>query len=551
MLRTWGSALILLLAFCFGPIRPCLAGVEQPGVGRGIEYLKAQAMAGLAPGEAALAGLAMVKAELPVTDPALLACLGRVGSTFAGGTAYTPARSGGPDIYEAACICLLLSNLDPVTYKPQIDAVAQFLVSRQLAGGCWDYSNRTAGDSSISQYAVLGLWEAENAGARVPPSTWDRAAGWYLKTQTSAGAWIYHPDEVQHPETVSMAAAGVGSLLICQRQLARYRKAVEASSPFLIPLVVEGAPARYEVSTTTASLKNAISRGVQWIGQHYSASSTPVMGQSPYYGLYGIERIGALAGKDSLGGAQWYETGQQFLLASQQASGNWHAQHGDVPNTAWAVLFLTKSTAKTMRRIEIKRLGGGTLVGGRGLPKDLTSLTVAGGRVLVRPMNGAIEGMLAVLEDPRAMNADSALAGLVARYQTEGPRVLRAHNDRFHKLLTDRDPGVRKVAAWALGHSGDLAVGPALIKAIQDEDDGVVAEARAGLQILSRKLEGLGPATGANADQKREAAKRWLAWYNETRPVNATGQDELSVLTTQPAPAAAAPAAAPKSGGAP
>ena len=43
-------------------------------------------------------------------------------------------------------------------------------------------------------------------------------------------------------------------------------------------------------------------------------------------------------------------------------------------------------------------------------------MTVAGGRVVSRPMNGAIEGMLAVLEDPRAEQADAAVAGLVERY---------------------------------------------------------------------------------------------------------------------------------------
>ena len=70
-------------------------------------------------------------------------------------------------------------------------------------------------------------------------------------------------------------------------------------------------------------------------------------------------------------------------------------------NTVWAMLFLTKSTAKTIRKINIQRLGAGTLLGGRELPKDLSSMTVAGGRVVSRPMNGAIEGMLAVLDDPR------------------------------------------------------------------------------------------------------------------------------------------------------
>ena len=130
-------------------------------------------------------------------------------------------------------------------------------------------------------------------------------------------------------------------------------------------------------------------------------------------------------------------------------------------NTVWAMLFLTKSTAKTLRRIQIQRLGAGTLLGGRGLPKDLSSMTVAGGRVVSRPMNGAIEGMLAVLEDPRAEQADAAVAGLVERYYREGPAVLRPFKPRFRKMLADRDPGVRRVAAWALAHTGDMDVVPA------------------------------------------------------------------------------------------
>src|SRR5690606_8396460 len=109
---------------------------------------------------------------------------------------------------------------------------------------------------------------------------------------------------------------------------------------------------------------------------------------------------------------------------------------------------------------EIERLGAGTLVGGRGLPQDLTSLTIAGGRVLVRPMNGAIDEMLAVLEDPRAEQANEALAGLIERYHMEGPAVLRPHKARLRKLLGDPDAGTRAVAAWGLGRTGDLDVAP-------------------------------------------------------------------------------------------
>src|SRR4051812_24838656 len=141
-------------------------------------------------------------------------------------------------------------------------------------------------------------------------------------------------------------------------------------------------------------------------------------------------------------------------------------------------------------------------------------------------MNGAVEGMLAVLEDPRAENADSALAGLVARYNVEGPGVLRPVKDRFRKLLSDRDPGLRRVAAWALARTGDLDVVPDLIAALTDDDPSVVETAKLGLQLLSRKIEGLGPPSPSTPEQRQAAARKWRDWYDRIRPLDLEGQDD-------------------------
>ena len=179
-------------------------------------------------------------------------------------------------------------------------------------------------------------------------------------------------------------------------------------------------------------------------------------------------------------------------------------------NTCWAILFLTKSTAKTLRRIQIQRLGAGTLLGGRGLPKDLTSMTVAGGRVVSRPMNGAIEGMLAVLEDPRAEQADAAAAGLVDRYYREGPDALRPYKPRFRKMLADRDPGVRRVAAWALAHTGDMDIVPALIDALDRPRRGRGRRLAAGPPGHQPQDRGPGAAQSVHA-RTAQASRRPLA----------------------------------------
>ena len=162
-----------------------------------------------------------------------------------------------------------------------------------------------------------------------------------------------------------------------------------------------------------------------WLASNFTTTTSSLIGQSIYYGLYGLERVAALADRQTIaiGKGDLLEKGRSFIRSTQKPNGSWTAPpQSDDMNTVWAILYLTKSTAKSIRRVVIKKLGAGTLLGGRYLPTDLTSMTVAGGRIMSRPMNGAVEGMLAVLEDPRAQNADTAVAGLIERYHQRGAR---------------------------------------------------------------------------------------------------------------------------------
>jgi hypothetical protein len=532
----------LSLGVLLFPLQGVAVAQQDPAVERGVQFLRAHAGSGRT-GEAAMIALGLLKAEVPASDPVVEGCVARLRARF-DGTKYTPEQGVGPGTYEAAVTAMVLANLDAEGNRPFISAIVSYLMSHQNSNGSWDYAGRGQGDTSISQYAVLGLWECDNAGAVVSPSVWDRAASWFMSVQSSGGSWSYHRDETQYPETLSMTAAGVGSLLICQRQLDRYRKAERATSSLLVSLVAEPAQAGYRPSTPNASLNQAAARGMAWISSHFATGNGDIIGQTPYYMLYGLERVGALADRQTIGRVDWYAKGREYIVSSQQSDGSWDAHHGKPVNTVWAMLFMTKSTAKTLRRIVIKRLSAGTLLGGRELPKDLNSLTVANGRVVSRPMNGAIEGMLAVLEDPRAEQADGAVAGLVERYYREGPDALRPFKIRFRKMLSDRDPGLRRVAAWALAHTGDLDVVPALVDTLAqpNEDEDVITAARLGLQLLSRKVEGPGPASPSTPETRAAAAQEWREWYNGIRPLDLEGQDEDTFAAARPkSPAPPAP----------
>jgi hypothetical protein len=513
---------LVLLASIASLGGPSALGQSDPIVERGVQYLKGAFGAGQT-GETALMALALIKAEVPATDVSLKRAIGVIMKRFSE-SSYSPERTGGSEIYEASVIILALANLDPSEFRPQVQAAARYILSRQNGNGSWDYWGRVNGDSSISQYAVLGLWEAENAGMVIPPSVWDRAAQFYLLTQSAAGGWTYHRDD-GGLDTISMTAAGVGSLLICQRQLAPYRAMVKVAHPLLIPLDLEGDRKRYQPEVASRRIDQAAQAGINWLGSNFATNNNALIGHSIYYALYGIERMGALADKATLGRRDWYAEGRAFLASSQGPGGNFTGSFGDGPNTAWAVLFLVKATAKTLHKIQLRRLGAGTLIGGRGLPKDLSQISVAGGHVIARPMDGAVEEMLGTLEDPRVMDASSALAGLVAKYRTEGPKALKPFQDRFRKLLTDPDQGIRRVAAWSLARTGDLAMALPLMDALKDPDDGVVTEARRGLELLSRKIEGFGPPASASPEQREAAILKWKDWYEAVRPLAVSAEE--------------------------
>jgi hypothetical protein len=522
-------------------------GQQDPSVLRGVEYLKAHAVRGA--GESAMIALGLMKAEVPSSDSVVQMCLNKVRSRFTSST-YDPELTGGHDRYEAAATIMALSTEDVEGNRSLVALVAAYLIGHQNPNGSWDYVGRNQGDTSISQYAVLGLWEAENAGVDVPPSVWDRAASWYMSVQSGGGSWNYHRDDPSRPETCAMTAAGVGSLLICQRQLERYRQTRRGGSSLLKALAAEGTPGDFRPSNSNTQLDQAIKRGMSWLSANFATANVLIAGQSPYYMLYGLERIGALADRGTIGKVDWYARGREFIVSTQHEDGSWHSAFGVEMNTVWAILFMTKSTAKTMQRIQIKRLGAGTLLGGRELPQDLSSMTVAGGRVVSRPMNGAIEGMLAVLEDPRVEQADAAVAGVVEKYYREGPGALRPFKSRFRRMLSDRDPGVRRVGAWALAHTGDLAVAPLLIDvlAAPDQDEEVVTAARLGLQLLSRKIVGLGPPSPSTPEQRQAASQAWRQWYEAIRPLDVEDQEEHTLSaggSKAPVPAPAPSGSAP------
>ena len=144
-------------------------------------------------------------------------------------------------------------------------------------------------------------------------------------------------------------------------------------------------------------------------------------------------------------------------------------------------------------------------------------------------MNGAIEGMLAVLEDPRA-EAGRRGGGRDGRPILHGrPAALRPYKVRFRKMLSDRDVGVRGVAAWALAHTGDLDVIPRLIDVLVDPQRRRRGRRRGadGAATCSRaRSTGYGPPSPSTPEQRKAAAQKWREWFEAIRPLDLDDHDE-------------------------
>lgn len=491
-------------------------------------------------GSAAIATVALLKSGMKPDTPQIKDVCDRLCARITR-TTFTPQTH---HVYEAGVSLLALANADPKKYRPQIDVLAKYLIANQGVNGQWHYPNATEGDTSISQYALLGLWEASRCGVVVPTEVWDKAATWHFRTQQRDGGFAYHPNlnGGGNSSIHSMTAAGIGSLRICRRFLFPYaREGVIVQSPaakknrsgkrfgFLEPVYREDesaasteearAAARnasYIPQVKLAQLDESVEKAVDWMTTKFTVRNPT---GHPIYFLYSLERAAALAEITHFGDHDWYQEGAEHLVANQIPNHGWNDSSGEVPATAFGILFLSKATAKMVRqgvtRVEV---GAGVLVGGRGLPDQLGSAKLDDGKIKQDQKKAPLEELLAQLENPLLPLLETTQAEIVEQVVIGKREELIGQIDRLKKLARHKDADVRRTAFWALGRSDDLRVAPILIQGLKDSDVDAYVEARNALRCLSRQVEDFGAKEEPldAATRERELAK-WKDWYKSIR----------------------------------
>ncbi len=529
---TWlvglGIAVVLAPGSARGQAGGDPLGPESPQIRRAIEwgitFIESGAENDSRMGAQALLGLALLKHGSHPDHPQVKQAAANIQKSLAG---REPGQlRSNNEIYSVGLAAIFLLELDPATYRSEIEQLLDILRRTQKPHGGWGYADRETGDTSMVQYAALAMWEARRAGFTVPQPMIEGLTEWLLRTQDPSGGYGYQgnvsPSWQPVPQSqirLSLTAAGLGSLYICADLLGFAERAPqrEEGIPSALQEVREEEPADRRIQTRIdpALIRAAQRRGNQWMAHNFQAADE---GSWIHYYLYGLERYMSFREAHEGDGHRipWYRAGAAFLLQDQEQRGSWTGRGGAPADTAFALLFLMRSMQRSIDKAQ--GLGAGLMVGGRGLPKDTDRVEVRLGQVIARPLMGPAEELLAMLDDTSGAGYDRALDQLAELTPEEAQRVFGGQPDRLRRLARDASPQARIAAAHALGLGRNLDVVPLLIQSLDDPDPGVVRAARDALRRLARKPAGFGLPDAPSDAERAAAIRQWKAWYLAVRP---------------------------------
>lgn len=243
---------------------------------------------------------------------------------------------GSHDTYEISLIAVALSYALPHLPKGErreqaesmLQRAADWLVSAQVRGGGWSYSSNATPrhDHSNSQFAVLGLRAAANAGAKVKKEVWERELTHYKISQLPDGGWGYttcYGSQARSRfgrSTATMTAAGVMGLAMSIGSTKGTRTEQLASDP-------------------------AIKKGLEAMSVHWSRgleTGLKSLGGVSYL-LYSIERACMLTGQRLIGTIDWYVEGAWLLITGQRADGFLGLGREPVSSHCFSLLFLKRA----------------------------------------------------------------------------------------------------------------------------------------------------------------------------------------------------------------
>jgi hypothetical protein len=509
----------------------------QELVGRAVGFLKEKHATGKALGfydrlgGTCLVGLAVFKHTGSPTDPLVMEGVKKCRAIIGDGNRLFQ-RPGIGDYsdsnYDLGLALIFLCELDPDRYRQEIEVLLRALLQRQQRGGGWSYAPASKGDTSQTQYGVLGLWITHRSQFTIPQSAVEGVCNWLLRTQTPDGGWGYDPQDPgsydrisQNSVTLSRSVAGLGSIYICSELLGFTRGSTEPRTRRRLPAALHevGADSTRPRGPLTnqvpgAQLQRVLRDGNNWISRNFNIEHDYYQ----HYYMYALERY--MSFREHAEGTRnpqprWYNEGVELLIATEKDEGGWSdSLAGAMLDTSFAVLFLLRSTQTSLNKV-IEETG--RLRGGKSLPSDLSQIAIdASGQVVSTKEKPPIDDLLSRLEKSAAAEIDSSIPRWLALAEDRKERT--AQVTRLRRMAISGSFQARLTAVETLGRDRDMDNVPALIYAISDPDPRVMRAARNGLRFISRRIDGFGLPSAATPAEQRKARSRWREWYLAIRP---------------------------------
>lgn len=295
-------------------------------------------------GTTALATLALLTAGVPTNDPNVDAALNFLNR-------FNAAQLG--KTYTVALQTMAFAAADPARFRVQIAGNVEWLQRAQIKPGdrspwpgSWSYEDTKGqqGDNSNTQYALLGLQAASEAGFLVKPEVWALSRRYWSIAQRKGGlddgSWSYFPND-HSAGYGSMTCAGISSLIIT------------GLKPYEVSERLEG---ERIVNCGKGGVNIDLQRGINWMAANFRVGENFGKGQLwKYYYLYGLERVGRLSGLRYLGDHDWYFEGAEHLIHDRNRDplrGKWtgsgSAELDPVVTTSFVLLFLAKGRSPVL-----------------------------------------------------------------------------------------------------------------------------------------------------------------------------------------------------------
>jgi hypothetical protein len=283
--------------------------------------------------------------------------------------------------YAIALQTMVFAAAEPDRDRLRMAANVKWLTNAQIKPsdpvqwpGSWTYSDSKRGrpgDNSNTQFALVALFAASEVGVAVDPIVWELSHDYWEQSQKKDGSWAYTPD-ASH-STASMTCAGIAGLIMTRQGGLRApgQEPSKKQSQVKVPKTKQGRRnVQRQEFLDGDDIRNCgnggsgrnVQAGIDWLTSNFFVGQNFGHGQQwKFYYLYGLERVGRLAGIRFFDRNDWYLLGAQELVHEQQKLGGfWMGALNEsekVLATSFAILFLAKGRAPVL--INKLRLGRG------------------------------------------------------------------------------------------------------------------------------------------------------------------------------------------------